>query len=106
MLQFATTWYIPLVKLHIVIVDDQIRPILCRPASEIYILIHTVRIGKVSYLHILFVVWCDVKIHLHIKLMRLSFYVKFESVLKQNSLKTHKAVSQTMVYFFIYLFLS
>ena len=36
-------------KLHVVIVHDQIRPLILRSASEIYILIHTVGIGKVSY---------------------------------------------------------
>ena len=34
-----------------------------------------------------FYLWCDVTKHLHIKVMCLTFYVRFESILKENSLK-------------------
>ena len=39
----------PTGKLHVVIVDNQIRPILLRSVQEIYIPIHTVGSGKVWY---------------------------------------------------------
>ena len=40
---------VPLGKLHFVIIDDQIGLILLRSVSDVYIPIHVVGIGKVSY---------------------------------------------------------
>ena len=45
----------------------------------------------------LFVVWC---LHLHIRVMCLRFYAKFESVLQKCSLKIHKVLSHIMVSLF------
>ena len=46
---------------------------------------------------------CGVKTHLHIKVMCLRFYVKFESVLKENTLG---CITDNGVFIFIYLFIS